>query len=76
MNVAVDCTFREDGTVRLRRVHLDGRWQAVEQGRQWGDENGRHVLIMLADGQVHEVMLSPVTLTWTLHTTSSRPAPV
>lgn len=66
MNVAVECTFGEDGTVRLRRLRLHGRWQTVEQGRQWGDENGRHVLVMLAGGQVHEVVLNPATLTWSI----------
>lgn len=67
MNTAieVDCTFEVDGRVRVRRVRLGRPWQPVEQGRQWADADGRHVLIMLAGG-VHELLLRADTLTWEL----------
>ncbi len=38
MHVDVECTFAAAGAVRVRRIALDGRWQAVEQGRQWQDD--------------------------------------
>ncbi len=63
--VEVDCTFDEDGRVRVRRIRLGRPWQAVEQGRQWSDADGRHVLIMLPDG-ARELLLRPDTLTWEL----------
>lgn len=62
--LAVDCTFSSDGSVRIRRVKIDKRWQAVSQGRQWLDQNGRHVLIMLDENKVREVILRPDTLAW------------
>lgn len=64
--VGVDCRFAEDGVVQVRKVMLNGRWQSVGQGRQWLDENGRHVLIMLPGEEVRELLLQPETLQWEL----------
>ena len=38
----------------------------VEQGRQWQDDDGRHVLIMRPGRQVEELLLSVETLRWEL----------
>ena len=65
MPIEVDCTFDEDGRVRVRRVRLGRPWQVVEQGRQWADADGRHVLVML-NGVVRELLLRAHTLTWEL----------
>jgi hypothetical protein len=64
-SVEVDCTFDEDGRVRVRRIRLGQSWQPVEQGRQWADVDGRHVLIMLPDG-ARELLLRANALTWEL----------
>jgi hypothetical protein len=64
--VGVDCSFGADGSVRVKKVLLNGRWQTVAQGRQWADENGRHVLIMLPGDEVRELLLHPGTLRWGL----------
>ena len=64
--VGVDCIFREDGRIEVRRVAVDGRWLAVEQGRQWVDHLGRHVLVMLPGGEAREIVLQPATMTWVL----------
>ena len=66
MAVEVDCTFSDDGRVRVRRIRLGRPWLPVEQGRQWADANGRHVLIMLPDG-ARELLLRADTLSWELH---------
>ena len=63
--VEVDCTFDEDGRVRVRRIRLGRPWQAVQQGRQWSDADGRHVLILLPD-RVRELLLRADTLAWEL----------
>ena len=63
--IEVDCTFDPAGRVRVRRVRLGRPWQLVEQGRQWADADGRHVLIMLPAG-VHELLLRADTLSWEL----------
>ncbi len=73
MQIGVDCTFAVDGAVQVRRVLVNGRWQVVEQGRQWQDKNGRHILIMLPPGQVHEIVLRPL-LVWEMLSHSSSPA--
>lgn len=65
MPIEVDCTFDADGRVRVRRVRLGRPWQPVEQGRQWVDTDGRHVLMML-NGVVQELLLRADTLTWEL----------
>lgn len=62
--VNVDCRFDADGIVYVQRVMLEGAWLPVEQGRQWVDEAGRHVLIMLPTRQVRELVLSAQTLSW------------
>lgn len=66
MFVGVECTFSANGTISVKRVQLGGVWQVVEQGRQWVDGNGRHILIMFAAGQAQELVLSSDTLTWQL----------
>jgi hypothetical protein len=62
----VDCRFLADGTVRVRRAQFAAGWIAVETGRQWLDAKGRHVLIMLPDGTVRELLLEASTLQWRL----------
>jgi GH24 family phage-related lysozyme (muramidase) len=64
--ITVDCTIAKDGRVWVRRIKSGDRWQAVEQGRQWGDEDGRHVLIMCPGHDVQELLLSSATLRWEL----------
>lgn len=65
-SIAVDCMFMEDGSVRVRGLRRDDRWLPVEQGRQWHDDTGRHVLVMLDGKDVYEIILLPNTLTWVL----------
>jgi hypothetical protein len=68
MSIDVECTFDSEGQVRVRRLKLGGHWQMVEQGRQWQDSDGRHVLVMLPEqaSGVHELWLRADTLTWEL----------
>ena len=64
--IGVDCIFDQDGRVRVRRVQIDDRWFPVEQGRQWTDEQGRHVLIIDSGGDAQEILLSSHSLQWHL----------
>lgn len=70
--IGVDCSFDKDGRVQVRRIIVDDRWLVVDPGRQWVDELGRHVLIMIPGGRVFEILLSPDTLTWTLESVMTR----
>jgi hypothetical protein len=68
MPIGVECSFDSNGKVRIRRLELGGRWRVIEQGRQWQDAEGRHVLIMLPDRTpgVRELLLRSDTLAWEL----------
>jgi len=61
---AVDCIFAANGTVQVSRVQIEAGWRPVSQGRQWLDQFGRHVLIMLSGEEVREIVLRRDTLTW------------
>jgi hypothetical protein len=62
--IGVDCKFEEDGLVRVYRINVGGSWLAVEQGRQWVDRRGRHLLILMPGGEVNEICLRSDTMTW------------
>ena len=66
IQIGVECKFTVDGRLSVTRVYLEGRWVAVEQGRQWVDQLGRHVLLMLPGRIVREIRLRPDTMTWEL----------
>jgi hypothetical protein len=74
-SISVDCTFKADGSVRVRRVEIEGSWWSVGQGRQWLDEYGRHVLIMLPNNQVREIILRADSMTWEMVTVSRGKGP-
>jgi hypothetical protein len=62
--IGVECVFGADGRVQIRRITISGQWLTVEQGRQWQDQTGRHVLVMPPGQPVMEVVLRADTLTW------------
>ena len=70
--IGVDCRFYEDGSIQVVQIAGDQAWFTVEQGRQWVDKLGRHVLIMFADGTVKEICLRPDTMTWHILDAESR----
>jgi hypothetical protein len=64
--IGVECTFGSNGRCQVRRIEVDGQWFPVEQGRQWVDRQGRHVLVRIPGRPVQEIILRPDTLTWVL----------
>lgn len=64
--VGVECTFSANSTIQVRRIQQGEQWITVEQGRQWQDGNGRHLLIMLPNQQTRTLTLRPDTLLWEL----------
>ena len=62
--IGVECRFLSEGRVEVQRIQIDGRWLTVEQGRQWVDRGGRHVLIMAPGMAAQELTLFPDTMTW------------
>jgi len=61
---AVDCVFAADGTVKVNRVNLGNGWRPASQGRQWLDQGGRHILIMLPGEAIYELILRSDTMLW------------
>ena len=55
-----------DITIHFPDILSSEDWLVVEQGRQWQDEDGRHVLVMRPGGQVEELLLSAQSLRWEL----------
>ena len=64
--VGVECRFMEDGKLMVKAIQIDSQWHYVEQGRQWVDAKGRHILILLPDEQAAEIRLRPDTFNWEL----------
>lgn len=71
--IAVDGVFHEDGRVTVRRIKIGDSWVHVQQGRQWADENGRHVLVMIPGRDVEELLFSSRALHWQLEPKRSSP---
>jgi len=70
--IGVECRFEAHGRVRVRRIQIGETWQTVAQGRQWQDESGRHILVMLPGERIEELLLSAGDLTWWLVTRPRR----
>lgn len=64
--VEVECSFDSGGKVSVRRIAIDGDWLGVEQGRQWRDEAGLHVLVLLGGSRPAELLLARDALNWQL----------
>jgi len=62
---AVEVHFAQDGSVRPRRFTWEQHWLDVSDvGRQWEDETGRHVLVMVAGRRAFELLLRRDNLCW------------
>ncbi|MCO5184645.1 MAG: hypothetical protein M9965_11990 [Anaerolineae bacterium] len=60
----VACTFSADAHIQIHRIQSAETWITVSQGRHWFADDGLHVLVMLPDGHVGELLLNRETLTW------------
>jgi hypothetical protein len=62
---AVDAHFDADGAVRPRRFTWNqARLDVSDVGRQWADEDGRHVLVMVGGRETFELVLRRDNLIW------------
>lgn len=71
--ITVDCTISRNGRIWIHRIKPGDTWLIVEQGRQWHDDDGRHVLVMHSSGHVQELLLSSRTLRWEVIAQRSSP---
>jgi hypothetical protein len=63
--VQVTGTIDDQGQVNLQSLTWRGqRYSIVALGRQWSEEDGRHVMAEAADGTRFELQLSRLELIW------------
>lgn len=63
--VQVTGTIDDQGQVNLQSLTWRGQWYSiVALGRQWSEEDGRHVMAEAADGTRFELQLSRLELIW------------
>ncbi len=64
---AVEAHLRADGTVQPIAFTWRGRhWTVSGLGRQWDDDDGRHVLVITTDESRFELCLSSKSSGWVL----------
>lgn len=61
----VEVSFDEQGRPRVRRFSWEGKMLPVTSvGRNWMDEDGRHLLVMAAGERIFELLLERSELRW------------
>jgi hypothetical protein len=63
--IEVEVRFGEDGHMTVLSFMWRGRKRPVlSHGRQWGDEDGFHFLLMTTGDQVYELVYAPLSSLW------------
>ena len=65
--IEVTAKFEIDGQIKPETfTWLDNTYPVVSIGRRWMDEAGHHVLVMVPDNRILELLLSSADLRWYL----------
>jgi hypothetical protein len=63
--IEVTARFDEQGTITpLHFTWKGGRYRVESTGRRWLDDNGQHILVMVANGQIYELTFKRVEGRW------------
>lgn len=63
----VTAKFGEDGKITPLRFTWKGSDYLVEStGRQWEASDGKHILVMVPDGRIFELVYNPKEVRWLL----------
>ena len=63
--VAVTATIDQSGKTTPTTLELQGKkYSIISVGRQWETQEGRHILVEVADGERYELQLSRINLVW------------
>lgn len=55
--IEITAHFDQDGKITPMHFTWKGSVQRVEStGRRWRDETGQHMLVMVANGRIHELV--------------------
>jgi hypothetical protein len=67
--VEVTARFTQSGQVSPLSFTWNGTHYPVEStGRRWADDDGLHILVMVPQGRVFELLFKPVIGEWHLRT--------
>ncbi len=65
--IEVTAHFDSDGNISPLEFTWNGQLYRIEStGRQWKDENGQHILVMVPGGRVFELQFNPNSSQWLL----------
>ena len=71
--IEVTVTFSELGLITpLHFTWKGGRYQVESTGRRWQDDQGQHILVMVASGQIYQLTYHPADARWTIGQASPR----
>lgn len=71
--IEVTARFDAQGKTTPLSFVWQGKTYTVESsGRRWEDERGQHILIMIPDGQVFELLFAAAEGRWYLKLTKTR----
>jgi hypothetical protein len=63
--IEVIARFSEDGTITPQHFSWNGsRYHVESAGRQWTDDDGQHMLVMVAGGQIYELIFKGIERRW------------
>jgi hypothetical protein len=63
--IEVTARFSEQGAITpLNFSWNGGRYKVESAGRQWTDEHGQHMLVMVAGAQIYELIFKGVEGRW------------
>jgi hypothetical protein len=65
--IVVDARFEKDGSIRPNAFAWKGLHYKIDSvGRQWEEQDIRHILVMVNGDKVFELSFTPSTLCWHL----------
>ena len=63
--IEVTARFDEHGTITpLQFAWKGGNYRVESTGRRWQDEAGQHILVMLSNGHIYELIFNPGDGRW------------
>jgi hypothetical protein len=63
--IEVTANFSIDGNlIPLEFIREGKTYPVISTGRHWEDEKGIHILVMVPDETVHELVFSPREISW------------
>ncbi len=63
--IEVTARFSEEGNIIVQHFAWNGSRYHVEfAGRQWTDDDGQHMLVMVAGGQIYELIFKGSERRW------------